>query len=389
VLGVLERQLQEVLDNGTFYKKRIDQLSKTPPELTKGEKARDKADRDIQTRNEKLGQLRAVAEEAAALRKEADQLKKKIAELEASLAASAVPYDKARHSDVRRQLVALETTAIDVAKLRVLADRAEDLIKEAETAERTLTEREDHARLLKEKMEGLGYREWDYTSLLSDMQQSEENRRNAEMHVVRLKAELANAEAGLLTIARRREERQRREREARSVSMDLALNAEVDRALGELRTELNTALRPDLSDSASSFLRDMTGGRYAELELDEQYAATIIEEGESKPVISGGEEDLVNLALRLAISQMIAERAGQPLSMLVLDEIFGSLDDERRSSVLELLRGLADRFPQVILITHVESIRDGFDRVIRIAYDQNKGSAVAQEDTGGSDGLAA
>lgn len=389
VLGVLERQLQEVLDNGTFYKKRIDQLSKVPAELTKGEKARDKADRDIQTRSEKLGQHRAVAEEAAALRKEAEQLRRRIAELEASLAASAVPYDKTRHAEVRRQLNALEGTALDVARLKVLADRAEKLIKEAETAERSLSEREDNARLLKEKMESLGYREWDFTTLLSEMEISEKARREAEVHVARLKAELSAAEEALVMIGRRRDERQRREREARSVSMDLTLNSEVDRALGELRTELNAALRPDLSDSASGFLRDMTGGRYSELELDEQYAATIIEEGEPKPVISGGEEDLVNLALRLAISQMIAERAGQPLSMLVLDEIFGSLDEERRSSVLELLRGLADRFPQVILITHVESVRDGFDRVIRIAYDLNRGSAVAQDDTGGPDGLAA
>ena len=71
-------------------------------------------------------------------------------------------------------------------------------------------------------------------------------------------------------------------------------------------------------------------------------------------VISGGEEDIANLALRLAISQMIAERAGQPLSLLMLDEMFGSLDEERRLAVVDLLRSLADRFPQVILITHIE-----------------------------------
>jgi exonuclease SbcC len=66
---------------------------------------------------------------------------------------------------------------------------------------------------------------------------------------------------------------------------------------------------------------------------------------------------------------MIAERAGQPLSLLVLDEIFGSLDEERRGAVVDLLRNLADRFPQVILITHVESVREGFDRIIRLTYD--------------------
>lgn len=172
--------------------------------------------------------------------------------------------------------------------------------------------------------------------------------------------------------------------------MDLGLHNELDRALGDLRTDLNATLRPDLSDTASVFLRDMTGGRYGELELNEDYIPTIVDEGEAKQVISGGEEDIANLALRLAISQMIAERAGQPLSLLVLDEIFGSLDEERRAAVLDLLRGLADRFPQVILITHIESVREGFDRVIRVEFDRSSGSAVLLEETGGvADGLAA
>jgi len=100
-----------------------------------------------------------------------------------------------------------------------------------------------------------------------------------------------------------------------------------------------------------------------------------------KPVISGGEEDIANLVLRLAISQMIAERAGQPLSLLVLDEIFGSLDESRRQHVLGLLRRLGDRFPQVILITHIEQVRDGLDRVIRVTYDATTGTSVVRDDT--------
>ena len=117
---------------------------------------------------------------------------------------------------------------------------------------------------------------------------------------------------------------------------------------------------------------------------------TLLDGGEAKPVISGGEEDVANLALRLAISQMIADRAGQPLSLLVLDEIFGSLDEERRTAVVERLRSLADRFPQVILITHIESVRDGFDRVIRVDYDAERGaSKVRDEPEGELNGLAA
>jgi DNA repair protein SbcC/Rad50 len=119
--------------------------------------------------------------------------------------------------------------------------------------------------------------------------------------------------------------------------------------------------------------------RTAELELDEKYNITVLEDGISKPVLSGGEEDLANLVLRLAVSQMIAERSGQAFSLLVLDEVFGQLDESRRFNVLELLRALGDRFEQVILITHIESVRDSLDQVISVRYDASIGASVAEQ----------
>jgi exonuclease SbcC len=98
---------------------------------------------------------------------------------------------------------------------------------------------------------------------------------------------------------------------------------------------------------------------------------------------------VANLALRLAISQMIAERAGQPLTLLIFDEIFGSLDDERRSAVIDLLRSLADRFPQVILITHIDSLSEGFDRVVRVGFDLASGVATVRDEPLGDRDVAA
>ena len=102
-------------------------------------------------------------------------------------------------------------------------------------------------------------------------------------------------------------------------------------ALDKLRAQLNDRIRPELEAIASELLAMMTDGRYSVLEINENYEAMIRDDGELKSVISGGEEDIVNLALRLAISQMIADRAGQSFSLLVLDEVFGSLDDTRRT----------------------------------------------------------
>jgi exonuclease SbcC len=239
---------------------------------------------------------------------------------------------------------------------------------------------------LRDELAGLGFSEAAFREAREAEAAAEAAHREAELALVRARGEAAAAEEAVASVARRRAEREAREREAAAVGREFALHQELDRALSDLRTELNATLRPDLSELASAFVRDLTNGRYNELELDEDYVATLLDDGDPKAVISGGEEDIANLALRLAISQMIAERAGQPLSLLVLDEIFGSLDEERRAAVVDLLRSLADRFPQVILITHVDTVREGFDRVVRVGYDLANGVAtVSDEPVGGQD----
>jgi exonuclease SbcC len=148
-----------------------------------------------------------------------------------------------------------------------------------------------------------------------------------------------------------------------------------------VRSTLNEHLRPELSELASGFLSDLTDGRYTDLELDEDYSIIVKEDDIPKPVISGGEEDLAHLVLRLAISQMIAERAGQSFSLLILDEVFGSLDESRRHNVVELLKRLHDRFEQVVVITHIESVREGLDRVLSVRYDDEAQRSRVERET--------
>ncbi|MEN6583452.1 MAG: SMC family ATPase [Armatimonadota bacterium] len=144
----------------------------------------------------------------------------------------------------------------------------------------------------------------------------------------------------------------------------------VAEALDKLRADLNDRIRPELEAIASELLSIMTDGRYNTLEISDSYQAVIRDDGELKQVISGGEEDIVNLALRLAISQMIADRAGQSFSLLILDEVFGSLDDVRRDNVVGLLQNLKNRFEQIILITHVESIHDAVDNCLWVSFEE-------------------
>ncbi len=197
--------------------------------------------------------------------------------------------------------------------------------------------------------------------------------RAAELAGVAADAELASARGALAAADLARAELARSEQHLGVLVRDRRLHDELDRAFTDLRTDLNQALRPEISELASRYIRELTDGRYSEIELDDQYNVIVLEDAIPKPVISGGEEDLANLVLRLSISEMIAERAGQAFSLLILDEVFGSLDETRRHNVVDLLRRLQDRFEQVILITHIESVREGLDHVVTVHYDEESG----------------
>jgi DNA repair protein SbcC/Rad50 len=313
----------------------------------------------------------------------------RVGELEGALEGLADSYDQARHEAVVRETRSLEPLALQAERFRLVAERSEAIAVELQTTRGAAVENARIIADLRARLAGLGYSETTFKDFRDAEQAAERARREAELALVRAKAERNAASEAVQVVIRRQAERDERERAATETAGELALHQELDRALTDLRNDLNSSLRPDLSDRASAFLSELTHGRYVELELDEDYSATVLDDGDPQTVISGGEEDVANLALRLAISEMIAELAGQPLSLLILDEIFGSLDDAHRSAVTDLLRSLADRFSQVILVTHIESVNDGVDRVVRVGFDQTTGVATVRDEQQGDRDVAA
>jgi exonuclease SbcC len=332
--------------------------------------------------------IRQRAQEARATGEEHGATSREIAALETEIHELPDAYDVARHDAVRDLLNEREPILQQLAALRVKAERAEALVQEAETADRDLSAREAALKDLEQQIVALDFNEERYAAAREVYEAAQKAVQDAEVTWRTSQADLAAAQAALTGVQRRVEERERQAARAEAVRVEVRVHDALDDAFGDLRSDLNAQLRPELSELASAFLADLTEGRYHELELDEHYRILLLEEGEPRPVISGGEEDVANLVLRLAISQMVAERAGQPLSLLVLDEIFGSLDEHRRENVVALLRRLADRFPQVILITHIESVRDSVDRVLRVSVDPASGAALVR-DVAGAETVAA
>ena len=126
---------------------------------------------------------------------------------------------------------------------------------------------------------------------------------------------------------------------------------------------------PRLEQVASALLNAATDGRYVDVRLSEDYRLTIVDRGEEHELarFSGGEQDLANLCLRLAIADWVSKERNVDLGLVVLDEVFGSQDEERRQRLLSELRALSNRFRQMLVITHLPEIADLCDAQLEVS----------------------
>ena len=381
VLDHFDEQMANLIADGKYFNSRIEQLEEMPGEVRELDERRRSTFEEVGKLERRLAKVQLAVQELTSLARDLHAREQRFALVHAERVAIPGTYDAARHAAARRELERLRPLDGRATRLATLLERRPVLESERDRAAAGVASAQGRAAKLSARRDVLAFSEQGYAALRARYESAAAELRSAELDAVAANGDAAGAQAAVARGEQARQELARVRTQLEALDRSRRLHDELDRAFTDLRTDLNVQLRPEIGEVASSFLTDLTDGRYDELELDDSYNLTVLEDGTPKPVISGGEEDIANLCLRLAISQMIAERAGQTFSLLILDEVFGSLDEARRQNVVQLLRGLHDRFEQVIIITHIEQVREGLDRVISVRYDEETGGAmVAQTD---------
>lgn len=137
---------------------------------------------------------------------------------------------------------------------------------------------------------------------------------------------------------------------------------------------------PELQNGANELLSRMTNGAMRVELLLEREARTkganpietldivISDDLGSRPyeMYSGGEAFRINFALRVALSKLLARRAGAPLQTLILDEGFGTQDPRGREAITDAITSIADDFSVVLIITHIEELKEAFPNRIEV-----------------------
>jgi len=90
---------------------------------------------------------------------------------------------------------------------------------------------------------------------------------------------------------------------------------------------------------------------------------------------SGGEAFRINFALRLALSRVLSHRAGAKLRTLVIDEGFGNQDAQGRQRLIEAINAVKDDFEKILIITHIEELKDYFSNRIEVTK-TDSGSSI-------------
>ena len=303
---------------------------------------------------------------------------------------------RANHSTIQQKEEEWKSLRQDISKLEAavtsgrtrLERQAGALEKERIEAERSLPQEKDGLESAQKTAEGLRKALHDDTEnrktimaqiealpqLERELAQAERAYQELRDKERKLREKLGKLQEGLHRLAQMEKEKERNIKEQRQVAQEKSIYDELTTAFGKRGTQalIIEKVLPEIEEEANRLLGRMTDNRMhlkIESQRDTRKGDTIEtldikiadELGtRNYEMFSGGEAFRVDFALRIALSKLLARRAGAPLPTLIIDEGFGTQDSAGREKLVEAINSIQDDFEKILVITHIEELKDAF-----------------------------
>ncbi len=307
-------------------------------------------------------------------RKELARLDKHLAEL---------GYDAAAHDATREAELALRPADEAYRSLETARAALAPLESEIATLKADIASHEAEITRVDADYQGARLKLDDAAAQAPDLEQAEraylalseqENVLNQEVGAARQKvAVLEDLRTRKLDLAAEREELamqiSRHKALERAFGKDGVPALLIEQALPEIESRANKLLER-LSDGSMS-VRFLTQAGYKDKKRDDLRETLEIQISDGAglrdyEMYSGGEAFRVDFAIRLALSEVLAQRKGARLQTLVIDEGFGSQDVQGRQRLIEAINLVRDDFAKILVITHLEELKDAFPNRIEV-----------------------
>jgi len=293
---------------------------------------------------------------------------------QAHMAYNNILYDQAEHKNIQEQLNSLEQQLSHYSNIEQEALLQEERKKQ-------ITSSCNNLKMLKHKQRSTMYNLEQYRTIneretvyMQQEKQLEEQRllhRKQQEELLQEKGRLEQQQQYLKLLA---EEYEKQQQYIETLHKEIADYQEIahvcskngiqalliEDAIPEIEQEANELLSR-LTDNQATILieslRDLkSGGTKETLDIKIADTAGI----RSYEMFSGGEAFRIDFSLRIAISKLLARRAGTSLQTLIIDEGFGSQDDEGLSYIMDALYKIQDDFKKVIIVSHLPRMKDQF-----------------------------
>ncbi len=316
----------------------------------------------------------------------AQEQRRALADVEARLAA--LGYDAAQHRDVRARAGQLEAYRDLAQRLQEASERLPQEEKAALEMEGLLEARRRDARQARERIDAIGVALERLPALEQESAGVEAEHLRLETQAGQLRRDVDVHTLRLEDVDRARQRLKELEAQAAVAVQERGAYEVLVDAFGRngVPARLIEAALPDLESEANEILARLSDGRLS-LFLETQRTTARgdvretldirIHDGvgtRSYELFSGGEAFRINFALRIALAKLLATRAGAPLRTLFLDEGFGTQDAQGRQHLLDAIRAVQRDFDLILVITHIDELKEAFPVRIEVTRSQEEGS---------------
>jgi exonuclease SbcC len=316
---------------------------------------------------------------------------KALATIEAEL--STIGYNAERHEQIRQQLHQLEPYDQDKRRL----DEAERLIPQEREAlshaEEVTQERQNSLDKDRRKKEALVAELTSLPQLINDLAEAEASYRTLEAQRSQAQEAVGQAKEKLKRLDEMATKKKEKEAQLIKAAREEKIYKELAEAFGKrgIQAMLIETAFPEMEAEANRLLSRLTDGRMT-VKFETQRLKKTARTGEimetldiniddgmgtrNYEMFSGGEAFRINFAIRIALSKLLARRAGAPLRTLIIDEGFGTQDNAGLEKLKEAINSIKDDFDKLLVVTHVEELRDAFPSHIDVVKN-NEGSTIS------------
>jgi len=283
-------------------------------------------------------------------------------------------YDAAKHEQARQQLSQLEPYERDKRKL----EEAKRLINQEKEA---VSRAEEWAQGLRHSLELDNQKRGALTAeltqlprLLSDLAEAEAEHQNITAQRGRAQETVGSVKAKIQRCTELEIKRKEKEAQMTQTSKEANIYKELAQAFGKtgIQALLIEMALPEIETEANRLLGRMTDNRmHVKFETQRETRKGSVQETldinindelgiRNYEMFSGGEAFRIDFAIRIALSRILAKRAGAPLPTLIIDEGFGTQDNTGIEKLKEAINSIQDDFNKILVITHLEELKDSF-----------------------------